>query len=165
MAKIKKLPAFPKPLFLNNIDIVSSQRKIPISHKSVKDVVFFLARHYEVQLEEITVHFVGKKKICALHKRFFEDPTPTDCITLPYENRENSLLGEIFICPEVAKEYTSKKEEDLYREITLYVIHGFLHLLGFIDTIPKEKKKMRQQEKKMLDLLKKNKLSVSANKS
>lgn len=165
MAKIKKLLAFPKPLFLNNIDIVSSQRKIPISLKSVRNVVVFLALHYKVRLNVVTIYFVNKKKICSLHKRFFEDPTPTDCITLPYENQENSLVGEIFICPEVAKEYTSKKGGDLYKEIALYVIHGFLHLLGLTDTLPKERKKMRQQEKKMLDLLKKNKLSISPNKS
>lgn len=165
MAKTKKLPAFLKPPFLNNIPIVFSQRKISISPQSVRKVVVFLAQYYRISIHELTIHFVGKKKITALHAQFFQDPTPTDCITFPYEGAQPGLIGEIFICPEIAYEYISKKGKDLYKEITLYVIHGFLHLIGFSDSETKEKKKMRYQENMMLELLNKNHLAVSPNKS
>lgn len=142
------------------IYIVSPQRKISISLPSVKQVVLFLCSHFKIRAGELSVYFVGKKKMSLLHEQFFQDPSPTDCISFPYENSKKIFLGEIFICPEVAEEYILKKNEDLYKEITLYVIHGFLHLFGYNDLLPQEKKKMRRQEKKMLYLLQKNNLRI-----
>ncbi len=107
----------------------------------------------------MAVHFVGKKQISSLHARFFDDPSPTDCITFPYDDPH--FLGEVFVCPLVAKEYVEKEEGDLYDEITLYVVHGFCHLLGFDDQTDDQRKKMRLEEKKWLDLLAKNSFSIT----
>ncbi len=100
------------------------------------------------------VHFVGKKKIAEIHSDFFNDPSPTDCITFPYKDPE--FLGEVFVCPQVAKEYVEKHGGDLLSEITLYIVHGFLHLLGYDDQTDEDRQKMRRAEKKWCDLLAKN---------
>lgn len=102
----------------------------------------------------MAIHFVGKRKIKNLHHQFFSDPTCTDCITFPYG--EDPLSGEVFICPEVGAEYIQKHGGTLEDEITLYVIHGYLHLLGYDDQTPSQKKEMRLQEKKWMDFLAKN---------
>jgi len=109
--------------------------------------------------KEIGLYFVGKKKITALHSEFFDDPTPTDCITFPYHDPK--FLGEIFVCPQVASEYVDKQGGKLYEEITLYVVHGFCHLLGYDDFAIEDRKKMRRAEKKKMGELAKNNLSIS----
>lgn len=75
---------------------------------------------------------------------FFQDPTPTDCITFPFDQK---FLGEIFVCPKVAKEYDPKKP---HLETTLYIIHGILHLLGFNDIEKKERAKMALKQRHLL---------------
>jgi probable rRNA maturation factor len=154
MGKIKKSQDYLKPP-LNNL-ITNTQRKIPISLSSVKELVHFLSSHAEKP--PIGLHFVGKRRISALHAQLFNDPSPTDCITVPYN--ESDFLGEVFVCPEIAQEYVKTHGGDLAYEITLYLIHGFLHLLGFKDQTAEERKKMRREEKKWMELLAKNGLGV-----
>jgi probable rRNA maturation factor len=105
---------------------------------------------------EVSVSFVSEKKIAQLHDLFFDDPTVTDCITLPIDMDPTTpfrVLGEIFVCPKVAIDYTNAKGGDPYIETTLYTVHALLHLLGYIDTEPLEKRKMRRKEKYYMELL------------
>lgn len=155
MAKIRKLPASPKPQFDNSI--TNSQRTIAISLSSANRVLEFLLE--QAGKKGMALSFVGKAKISSLHATFFNDPTPTDCITFPINEPE--FLGEVFVCPQVASEYVKAHGGDVYKEITLYVVHGFLHLLGYDDLTPEERKKMRAQEKKWLSALEKNKLGIT----
>jgi len=156
MAKTQKLPASPKPQ-LDNIYIRNSQRTIAISLSSAKRVIAFLLE--QSGENGMALSFVGKAKISSLHAQFFDDPSPTDCITFPI--REPEFLGEVFVCPQVASEYVKSHGGNLYDELTLYVVHGFLHLLGFDDIEAADRKKMRAEEKKWLKLLEKNNLAIS----
>ena len=54
------------------------------------------------------VYFVTMKEICRLHDQFFNDPSPTDCITFPIDldpATADRYLGDIFIAPEAALAY------------------------------------------------------------
>lgn len=156
MAKTQKLPAFPKPQF-DNLIVSNSQRTIAISLPSARKVTqFLLQRSGE---KGMALHFVGKKKISSLHEQFFNDPSPTDCITFPIH--EPDFLGEVFVCPQVALEYVTAHGGDLYQEITLYVVHGFSHLLGLDDLTPEDRKQMRAEERKWLTALAKNNLGIT----
>lgn len=135
------------------VHVASKQTAFPLSPASVRQVVKAVLAYENVTTEEVGVYFVSTEKICALHDEFFNDPTPTDCITFPIDE---AFLGEIFICPETALNYVKNSGGDKYQETTLYLIHGLLHLLGFDDLDPKEKRKMRAREKlHMEQLLKK----------
>lgn len=137
-------------LIVNN-----SQRSLSLSEDSVKSVLHHLMEMYSVRCHGVAVHLVSRPKIQALHKRFFTIPTATDCITLPYsEPNENApFLGEIFLCPEVACTYAKRHHMDPYAELTLYLVHSFLHLMGFTDKTPAQKKRMQTEEAKCLSLL------------
>lgn len=158
MGKTKKSPIYPKHLS-NFLCISNSQKTIDISLPSVEEVVDFLLK--DSNQPQMQVHFVGKRKIAQLHKEFFSDPSPTDCITFPYE--DPLFLGEVFICPQVALEYVEKNGGSLEEEITLYLIHGFLHLLGLDDQTTLQRKEMRAAEKKWSQKLAKNQLGVKIN--
>ena len=80
-----------------------------------------------------------------MHNEFFNDPSPTDCMSFPIdteEDAEDCYLGDIVVCPAAALKYA-----DPYRETTLYILHGLLHLLGYDDIQPQDRKKMRRAEK------------------
>lgn len=98
----------------------------------------------KVPFEEVSIYFVSEKKISKLHDLFFQDPSPTDCISFPVDETH---LGEIFVCPKVAIQYASKRGLAPYKETTLYIIHGLLHLIGYDDLEKKAKETMRKKEK------------------
>jgi probable rRNA maturation factor len=117
----------------------------------MKKVVFFLFELLQIKTDEISIQFVSEKKISQLHDLFFQDPTPTDCITFPIdsiacESDRYHLLGEIFICPKIAKQYAEKHHINPFEELCRYVIHGILHLMGFKDEKPDLRAQMKRKE-------------------
>jgi probable rRNA maturation factor len=115
-------------------------------------VVSFEGNRYN----EVAIYFVDKPEICRLHDEYFNDPTPTDCISFPMHTHDKfayRILGEVFVCPSVAIEYVDKQGGEYYHETTLYVVHGLLHLLGYDDIDLKDRKKMRLAEKRHLEHL------------
>lgn len=134
------------------------------SKKSIAPIVEALIFREKRHTDEVHIHFVTKKKICELHNQFFQDPSPTDCITLPIDDHhikgEPHVLGEAFICPKTALEYAKNSKSNTYEELTLYLIHCLLHLLGYDDIKPKERKIMRTKEKSHMAYLKKNNLLI-----
>lgn len=120
----------------------------------MKEILFLEKRN----TDEVSVCFVTEKKISTLHHKFFNDPTPTDCISFPIDegNKESyHILGEIFISPQAAINFFKGKgsANNIYIETTLYLIHGLLHLMGYDDIEKSERRKMRYREKKYLDHL------------
>lgn len=141
------------------ITVHNKQKDLSLSPSQAKKILLTLLKELHVYTNEIIVHFVNETKIAQIHGDFFSDPTPTDCMSFPMDpprkestENEHHILGEIFVCPKVAIEYAEKNQLDPYIETSLYMIHGFLHLLGYDDLEPIARKKMRSMEKKCLTL-------------
>ena len=103
--------------------------------------------------DEMAICFVGVKEMCALHEHFFDDPTLTDCISFPIDDKEEKhyrVLGEVIVCPKVAFTFVEEHSGDPYHETSLYIIHGILHLLGYDDIKEKDRKEMRAAEKRVI---------------
>jgi probable rRNA maturation factor len=128
------------------IKIFNRQSNLPLKASSVRRLVLSVLQEKRVKCQEVALYFVGMRKIRALHAEYFQDPSPTDCITFPMNNE---FLGEIFICPQAAISYNPKKP---YEEVALYIIHGLLHLLGYDDIDTRKRALMRKEEKRLLKL-------------
>lgn len=108
-----------------------------------------------ISTDEISLHFVTEPKICKLHEEYFNDPSPTDCITFPmdgieYKKNAYHILGEAFICPKTALIYAKNAGIDPYEELYRYVVHCILHLIGYDDINPKDRAKMKRKENSCL---------------
>lgn len=140
------------------ISVYNRQKDLRLNKSKVKALVEAVLHFEEVSCEEVSVYFVTKKKIKELHEEFFQDPTPTDCISFPL----NAIhLGEIFVCPKVAMEYAEQSNLDPFIETSLYIVHGLLHLMGFDDLQESERRIMRKKEKECMDHLSTLKLNLS----
>lgn len=124
----------------------------------MRKVVSFLLNDLKISTDEIIVHFVNEGRISQLHADYFNDPTPTDCITFPLDppqNKGNSyhVLGEAFICPKTALTYSKRLGIDAYEELYRYVVHCILHLIGYDDIQPSARTKMKRKERACLKKL------------
>lgn len=148
-----------------NVLLTNTQKDLRVSKNAIAAAIDLLAAYKRVKCRQIAIHLVTKKKIADLHDQFFQDPTPTDCISFPVDDPQNeaedSILGEIMICPRVAIEYAKQRGLNPRREFFLYLVHGFLHLLGYDDLDPRSRATMRRQEKQCLVLLEKKKIIPS----
>ena len=114
----------------------------------VQEVVALEKRSYS----EVSIHFIGETAMKRLHQQYFHDSSLTDCISFPVdcESQSYRLLGDVFVCPRVALAYALKNQGDPYSELSLYIVHGLLHLMGYDDIKEKDRKRMRAAEERQM---------------
>lgn len=142
------------------IHISNAQRDLGLDRAQIRTLVADVLRTEGVVTDELFLYFVTHKKIAALHLLYFDDPTPTDCISFPIDpprrskrNTPPHVLGEIFVAPKAAIEYITKhpkRGNSVERELALYIIHGLLHLIGYDDLETRARTRMRRAEKRHL---------------
>lgn len=101
---------------------------------------------------ELSLAFFDDRRLARLHGDFLADPSTTDVITfegLP----EARSAGEICVSADTAARFAKENQLDFSRELTLYVVHGWLHLAGYDDLEPKKKRRMRAAEKRAMKML------------
>ncbi len=87
--------------------------------------------------ESVEVSLISDEEISRVHAQFMDNPHPTDVITFPYGEE-----GEILISVETAQRQAEEFDSPLEREITLYLVHGLLHLVGYEDATPSSRDEM-----------------------
>lgn len=144
--------------FSVNIIIENRQSDILVCEDSLRLLIEELLHVEKISTDEISIRLVDQIEAAELHKKYFNDPSSTDCMTFPIDppNSAQSLhcLGEIVVCPQTAAIEHLLHNTTLEEELSLYVIHSFLHLIGFTDKSPKERDEMRAREAICLDHLK-----------
>jgi len=144
------------------VEVFNRQREVAltISTKSVADIVRAVLENESATGDWVAIHFLSDKKMRFYHKRFFHDSSSTDCMSFPIDGKgqEEGIhhLGDVFICPMTALKYSQNHEILFWHEISLYIIHGILHLLGYDDIDPKDRAMMRRRERSALSFLKKH---------
>lgn len=101
---------------------------------------------------ELSVVFMTDAALAALHGRFLNDPTSTDVITFEGDGALG-VAGEICVSADTAAAYAREHDRDFRTELTLYVVHGWLHLAGHDDLQPAKKRAMRRAEARAMRVL------------
>ncbi len=101
---------------------------------------------------ELSIALVDDEVIARVHDDFMDDPTPTDVITFP-ANPEMESAGEIIVSVDHAISRAAELGEPFSRELSLYLIHGWLHLAGYDDRNESDRAEMRRAEQEALAIL------------
>jgi probable rRNA maturation factor len=101
---------------------------------------------------ELSVVFLTDAALAKLHADFLADPTTTDVITFE-GNSALGTAGEICVSADTAAAFAKKHRRDFSAELTLYFVHGWLHLAGYDDLVPVKKRVMRRAEARAVELL------------
>ena len=101
---------------------------------------------------ELSLVFLTDPALAKLHGDFLDDPSPTDVITFEGDPASGHA-GEICVSVDTAAAYATKHRRDFAAELTLYLVHGWLHLAGYDDLAPARKRVMRRAEARAMRLL------------
>ena len=135
--------------FIPVISVHNRQRKIAVERRALEQfarrALSLCAREKGsglTNLEEINVLLISDRRIAELHLRFMQVSGPTDVMTFQH--------GEIFISVE-----TAQRQADLHRtsqasELRLYLVHGLLHLQGFDDRRPADRRRMQAIQERII---------------
>ena len=76
---------------------------------------------------ELSIVILTDPELAQLHADFLDDPTTTDVITFE-GNADLGTAGEICVSADTADAYARKHRREFSTELTLYLVHGWLHL-------------------------------------
>lgn len=140
-----------------SVQIFSPCKGLEFEKREVQEMFHFLdaAGLTKVEDGELSLAFLPGDQHTRLHADFMGDPTPTDVITFPGESGEG-MAGEICVSIDAAWEYARSHPGAFENELTLYLIHGYLHLAGYRDGKEDERRKMKNREQICLSALAKN---------
>jgi len=141
----RKMPK-PELIFTNR------QRKIACDMRWLRNMAALALTHCLSQkprlgavlseLPEVSISLVSDAVIARVHVDFMDIPGATDVITFQH--------GEIIISAETAAANAAIYGRDVNEEIALYVVHGMLHLHGYLDKAPKDFERMKSTQEAVL---------------
>lgn len=114
-----------------------------------------VAKNHNKQVGELSIIFVSDEEILSINQQYLNHNYFTDIITFDY-SFDRIIEGDIFISIDTVKTNSQKFRTDYGEELLRVIIHGVLHLIGFKDKNPKDKKEMTFNENLALNLFKKN---------
>ncbi len=122
---------------------------------------------------EICLILLTDKKIHTLNKQYLGHDYPTDVISFSYEDSipgsrpsPDSPFGDIYIGLGTAKRQATEMKHPLLYELVTLAVHGSLHLVGYDDRKPADKKRMfARQDRLVKRLLSRGKAKTKSSRS
>ena len=148
----KTFPAKCAMIVLVKFSLHNRQRRVKapwtrIAERGARAAEYVAAKHLEAfaNIGEIEVSVLNDAEISRIHADFLGDPTPTDVITFHH--------GEILLGAETIASNAAHYGETLERELLRCIIHGCLHLAGFLDASPEDFQRMKTEEEVTLRVI------------
>lgn len=112
---------------------------------------FVMDRMHVHPQAELCIKAVDEATIAELNEQWMDKEGPTDVLAFPMdelrpglvdEEPEEGVLGDLVLCPEIARRQGESAGHGTTAEIELLTVHGILHLLGYDHAEPEEHREM-----------------------
>jgi probable rRNA maturation factor len=106
---------------------------------------------------EATLTFVDRGTIIELNETHMGSHGETDVLSFPVDGAadlprgEHRMVGDIVVCPGVARDQAAEHAGDPDGEMALLVVHGALHLCGHDHADDEDRDRMWARERALLD--------------
>lgn len=110
-------------------------------------------------LADLAITLADEAESARLHMEWMDLEGPTDVLSFPMDELaptppgqepEEGMLGDIVICPQVARAQAHAAGHSTADEVLLLATHGILHLLGFDHVEEEERKEMFELQRTLL---------------
>tara|TARA_R110002072_G_scaffold302710_2_gene487676 strand:- start:208888 stop:209448 length:561 start_codon:yes stop_codon:yes gene_type:complete len=150
------------------IDIADHQDCLTIDEEFVRTVVRQTLQAEQVAAATISVAIVDNAQIHELNRQYLNHDYETDVLSflldessgpsaqqLPNAPRGNgkTIDGEVIVSSEMAIDMAADYSWESLDELTLYIVHGLLHLCGYDDLTADELPIMRARECHIFEVL------------
>jgi len=129
-------------IFIQNL-----QKKLPINPKKIRKLISKILKNEGAKKSaSINICFVNKPLIEKYNSKFFKVKNPTDVLAFDLSEKKRNISADIMISTDIAVTNSAKFKTTPNYELSLYVAHGLLHILGYNDQSQAQKKLMRKKE-------------------
>jgi probable rRNA maturation factor len=139
---------------------VNNETTSDLDEKELSDLCRFVLDRMRIHPQaELAVLLVDPDTMEQLHVKWMDEPGPTDVLSFPMdelrptkddEEPKPGLLGDVVLCPDVARRQAKQAGHSQEDELHLLTTHGILHLLGYDHSEPEEEKEMFDLQQQLL---------------
>jgi len=150
------------------ISICNLQQLVEIDESQIEQIVRDALDSEQVAAAEVSVAVVDDARMRQLNRTHLGHDYPTDVLSFllecrletaadlnPPADRPGSgrrLDGEIVVSADTARREAVRFGWPAGHELLLYVVHGTLHLCGYVDSPDEERERMRRREVEILQI-------------
>ena len=134
--------------------------KIKVDARKIKQQIGKVLTSLNCNEHEISILFIGDQGIRDLNHQFRDIDLPTDVLSFPQilagelEIPGALVLGDVAISLETARFQSEEHGLSFEAELTLLLIHGILHLLGYDHEISgQEEDRMRNKTRELFSMI------------
>lgn len=150
------------------LEFANRQRGVRVSQAALRKAATTVLADERVAWAEVSIALVDDAEMQALNKEYLGHDYPTDVVSFLLDSEASwsgpvrrpvrrgdglRLEGEIILGAEYARAEAETLGWDVESELCLYLVHGLLHLCGYDDLVPAEKRVMRRREREVFALL------------
>ena len=99
---------------------------------------------------EITVRFVGTDEMRQINRQWRGKNTPSDVLSFAYHNAQTRIVGDIILCPAIAKQTARERGILPQHHLSHLIVHGALHLSGLHHDTAAAAAQMEDTEREVL---------------
>jgi probable rRNA maturation factor len=137
-----------KPLIV--VDVLSECQPFEVDWARLKGMVEKTLRQHRIRKARVGVCVTDDTGISFINKKHLGHKGPTDVISFDLSDEKGPREFELVVDAELAAREAHKRGLSGDAELSLYVLHGLLHCLGFDDLDPADAKKMHAREDEIL---------------
>jgi probable rRNA maturation factor len=136
------------------IEIANQQSRHKVPQQLLRKAARAVLQGEGIQTATISLAIVDDPTMHQLNREYLKHDYPTDVLSFVLDRDGSNLDGEIVVSADMAASRCPEFGWSAQDEITLYVVHGMLHLIGFDDHSPADRRRMRLKEQEYLRKLK-----------
>jgi probable rRNA maturation factor len=125
---------------------IANRHRLRIDSARLRRAVRAVLIGEKIHGADISLAVVDNRTIRRINRRFLDHDAATDVISFVLSRERGVVDGEIVISSQTAASAAKRFGWSTADELLLYVIHGTLHLVGYDDLSPVDRRAMRRKE-------------------
>ena len=104
---------------------------------------------------ELNVVFLDRRKMRRMNRMFLKHDHDTDVIAFRYDpatKGKDAPFGDVYISAYMARRQAKRLGHSVLEEVLTLAVHGTLHLLGYDDHSPRDRREMFARQDRVLGL-------------
>ncbi len=144
---------------------LADEQDDPLDSEPLRRLAEMVLREEQFPIDtEVTLLFVGEEQIATYNERFMQRHGATDVLAFPVEHLKPGVvperrpggpplnIGDVVIAPSIVRAQAESAGVQFDEELSLLVVHGLLHLLGYDHQDDADAEEMEDRERQLLEL-------------
>ena len=139
----------PNKIFFHEIQVRSSL----LHRKHLKKFLLSIFKNEGIPIKRVDIIFCNDKYLLTLNVNFLNHDYYTDTLSFLLSDSKQSVVGEVYISIDRIRSNAKNYKISYQTELNRVIIHGCLHLCGYLDKPKKAGIEMENIQEKYVSLL------------